>query len=165
MADWSAIGTVGSAVFAAVAAGLTWKIAVHTAAQASASESAAVAAAETAALTREEQKERSRPLVVASINGLETSGYDVNPRVLLANAGGGPATNIEINVWYEDHPAGFDATARWPYLGPGERAEFVTPGRMSSVPQAGLRQAGFRIRGTCTDRTQTSEEPISFIAP
>ncbi len=110
---------------------------------------------ELATLTRRDQESRERPLLVqyeAAFNGSPQGGQ---VRVVLFNAGLGPALRVEVQVRYVDPDHPFETT----YIEPAIRAEgtgeLLIPVQFSEpYPPGGVRGDGFAVSGTYRDRSQ-----------
>jgi hypothetical protein len=116
---------------------------------------------ELAALTKRDQDERERPVVIqhfAGFNGTPEAGH---VSVELVNVGRGPALRVQTTATYVD-PAYRPriATVTWPAMQPGERASFAIPVSFSTVPPDGVKGDGFPLSGSYLDRSQRNEYPI-----
>jgi hypothetical protein len=106
-------------------------------------------------LTKQDQERRERPVVLqydAAFDGSPNAG---RVKVVLFNAGLGPALRVEVTARYSDPDHPFEATYVHPAIPSEGTAEFSIPVRFNEhYPPGGVRGDGFVLSGNYRDRSQ-----------
>jgi hypothetical protein len=148
---WGTAAVAGTAVATALLAAFTAALAYTTSGDVRATW-------ELAELTRRDQAERERPIVIEKWTHFQGSWMDGSVTVSLVNVGLGPALRLLVSVRYAE---GTD-TPSWDYtyaaISPGSEVEIKIPTRFKSAID--IDPNGFHLRGSFADRHQRASYAI-----
>jgi len=152
--DWDLASVFGTALG-------TTLLAIGTGALAWSTRADVRATQELAELTKKDQTERERPVVILLAANFQSTDDQSWLNVELVNVGLGPALGIYVFATYldDENRTVFETEGvTWPTLAPNERANFSIPTGFSGVHEP--REGGFPLSGTYFDRSRRNEYPV-----